>query len=388
MGTIMIPKKCKVGFQNREDTFTGKLAYVIYYDEKNVLRKENSWNSWRDEKQEPFDFENTPTSGFFVNKKVGGNRYGWDYRQAYCRIYDPRGFEIEITISNLIYILKNTNSSKDKGFEGEFVYGWDGKELLLVPVEAPEYQEIKAKTEAVYDKGYITAKNLVEGYTYANLDGKEYVYLTKDYKYTYDKVYENYKSWYNEYVTGYNIDGMTKQEYEKLPFSLEQPNQRILITKSNKKVYWFFDKDSNKVVIFNNLNKKLYYVKDENVAESILEYRSKLCENHQYSKIDYSKDKLNYYTLNEFIEKIIPSTKNSRYGWLALYDDSGKNWPLYRHETYFQIENVRGKKYLYTEKQHLEDVFNMIKPLKSNTHTLENGCLFEEVLQEYSYCYH
>ncbi len=37
---IFIPKKLKVGYQYRDDTFTGKLAYVIYYDEKNKLRKE------------------------------------------------------------------------------------------------------------------------------------------------------------------------------------------------------------------------------------------------------------------------------------------------------------------------------------------------------------
>lgn len=39
---IFIPKKLKIGFQNRTDTYTQKLAYVIYYDEKNKLRKEQS----------------------------------------------------------------------------------------------------------------------------------------------------------------------------------------------------------------------------------------------------------------------------------------------------------------------------------------------------------
>ena len=49
--SIYIPKKIKVGYQNRYDTYTKKLAYVIYYDEKNKLRKETSWNNWRDEKK-------------------------------------------------------------------------------------------------------------------------------------------------------------------------------------------------------------------------------------------------------------------------------------------------------------------------------------------------
>ena len=47
---IFIPKKIKVGFQNRDDTYTNKLAYVIYYDEKGKLRKQASWESWRDKK--------------------------------------------------------------------------------------------------------------------------------------------------------------------------------------------------------------------------------------------------------------------------------------------------------------------------------------------------
>lgn len=31
---IFIPTKINVGFQERKDTYTGKLAYVIYFDEK------------------------------------------------------------------------------------------------------------------------------------------------------------------------------------------------------------------------------------------------------------------------------------------------------------------------------------------------------------------
>ena len=45
---IFIPKIINVGYQNRSGTYTGKLAYVIYYDEKGKLRKEASWNNWRD----------------------------------------------------------------------------------------------------------------------------------------------------------------------------------------------------------------------------------------------------------------------------------------------------------------------------------------------------
>ena len=47
---LFIPKKLKIGFKDRQDTYTGKLAFLIYYDQKGKLRKEKSWQSWRSAK--------------------------------------------------------------------------------------------------------------------------------------------------------------------------------------------------------------------------------------------------------------------------------------------------------------------------------------------------
>ena len=143
--TIFIPKTIKVGYQNRNDTYTQKLAYVIYYDQKNVLRKQKSWEGWRDKNIEPQEFVNEPTSGFVLNKKVGDYKSDWNHRKAYCRVYDPRNYEFEITIENLLYILENSNSIKGKGLEGEFVYGWSGKDLILIPTSSPDYKELMKK---------------------------------------------------------------------------------------------------------------------------------------------------------------------------------------------------------------------------------------------------
>jgi len=80
---ILIPKTINVGYQARRDTYTSKLAYVIYYDNKNVLRKETSWNSWRDTKIPNTEFSNDPTEGFVLNKKAGGGSSGWNSRATY-----------------------------------------------------------------------------------------------------------------------------------------------------------------------------------------------------------------------------------------------------------------------------------------------------------------
>ena len=112
---LNIPKRIKVGFQNRSDTYTGKLGYVIYYDGKGILRKETSWNSWRNNDIVPVDVDNAKTSGFVINKKVGGySGSHFDVRQSYIRVFDPRGFEFEITVVNLVHIIENTTITCSK----------------------------------------------------------------------------------------------------------------------------------------------------------------------------------------------------------------------------------------------------------------------------------
>ena len=141
---LNIPKKIKIGFQERTGTYTGKLGYVIYYDGKGILRKETSWEGWRNTKIDPIDCNNVKTSGFVINKKVGGySGSHFDIRQAYIRVFDPRGFEFEITVPNLVHIIENTTITKGGVLEGEFVYAWDGKELVLLPCESLSYQENK-----------------------------------------------------------------------------------------------------------------------------------------------------------------------------------------------------------------------------------------------------
>jgi hypothetical protein len=176
---LFIPTKLKVGYCKRDDTYTKKLAYVIYYDSKNVLRKETSWQGWRDKKITPDDYDNVPTEGFVLNKGVGGTResYGWNARNEYIRVYDPRGFEFEISVANLLFILQECTSTKGKGLEGEFVYSWDGKELVLLPVSSSEYKKCTEYTKL--QDGKVSTKSLVEGHTYKTKKQEELVYLGK-----------------------------------------------------------------------------------------------------------------------------------------------------------------------------------------------------------------
>ena len=207
---IFVPKKINVGFQNRKDTYSGKLAYVIYFDEKGKLRKETSWNSWRDENIPNEIYDNEPIEGFVLNKKVGGVEecWGWDPRKTYTRVYDPRGFEFEITIPNLLWILENANCIKGKGLEGKFVYGWDGKELLLVPVDSAEYKEIERKNKIFHSNDFIKAKDLKFGATYLSKQDGTFVYMGK----------------FDYYDQGYWINGLFFEGYRKMANYCEKNN--------------------------------------------------------------------------------------------------------------------------------------------------------------------
>ena len=230
---LFIPTNIKVGFNTRNDTYTGKLGYVIAKD-GNKWRQEPGWEKWREKEASeeemqkcvdaynqnyssknqsyypvatkfeeipdwcrgsykigigvnPVEYENVPTEGFVLNKKVGGYRSDWNVRQTKSRVYDPRGFEFEIGIENLLYILQETNSIKGKGLEGEFVYAWDGKDIVLLPACSPDYQ--KCVNFNSIQKNKINLKSLVPGGTYLTKKEEELIYLGKFdwFPYTYGK---------------------------------------------------------------------------------------------------------------------------------------------------------------------------------------------------------
>ena len=255
---IFIPKKINVGYQKETDTYTGKLAYIIYYDEKGKLRKETSWNSWRDKDIPNNEYDNVPTEGFVLNKKAGDYSTGWDHRHAYCRVYDPRGFEFEITIENLLYILENANCIKGKGLEGKFVYGWDGKNLVLMPVESLDYKEISEFNKVVHNSECIKAKDLIVGATYLTKDNENWIYMGK-----FD-VYNRYGSWENKGKHFWFWKGRYFEHYRSIP------------------------------------KNKFIKCVDDKCNEKYTDIFDKLEGDPEYSPYDSSKNEYKYFTLDEF----------------------------------------------------------------------------------------
>lgn len=205
MEKMFIPKKIKIGFQNRDDTFTGKLSYIIYYDEKGKIRKEASWNTWRDKNITELEFDNVPQSGYVFNKGVKRDGY-WGSGRSVIRVYDPRDFEFEISVDNLMGILMHSDVSKRDIVE-ECVFAWSGKELVLLPVNSQEYIESVEYTKKQDQK--LTSKDLVQGYVY---QAKKL-----DTPLTYIGAYE----WF-DWLYGYEQDGKIIRRYVSNAFHVER----------------------------------------------------------------------------------------------------------------------------------------------------------------------
>ena len=238
MTKLNVPAKLAVGFNNRTDTYSGKLAYITYF-RKDAIAKETSWQNWRDKNIEPVYTDNIPTEGFVLNKHVGGCKSWWNFRQSYCRIWDPRGFEFEITIPNLLYILETCNCLKGKGLEGKFVYSWDGQDLVLLPVDTEEYRQSVALQQATVE---IKNKDGEVGYAYRSKDDKNLYYLGKLYvpKFVNGTARTVRHGWYRDDVTYNRV-----VTYERL---------HCFVTEDKSEVYWYPD------------FKKFYYRTDERLT--------------------------------------------------------------------------------------------------------------------------
>jgi hypothetical protein len=162
----------------------------------------NPYNQSEDPSIEPVEHDNVPTEGFVLNKKAGGDRYGWNPRQTYCRVYDPRGFEFEITIPNLLYILENTTSSVGKGLEGKFIYGWSGTELVLIPEKASEYKDMLKFTN-IQNKSVLKS-TLVKGEKYTTSDLTTVIYMDEApaYDLYYGDCSSDKKLWFHDALSG------------------------------------------------------------------------------------------------------------------------------------------------------------------------------------------
>lgn len=177
---LTIPKKLKVGYKNTDSTTNGKLGYVVFYDLKTgLIKREVSLDSWRSREIETNDFENEATSGFIFSRNISRSGFYRGSKIEKVRVYDPRGFDIEINISNLMHIIEHCNIENCE-IKGDLIYGWDGMEMNLIPTNSEVYRNSVDASEKLTKR--FATKDLEVGMVYdvksgSSLDFKQFVYL-------------------------------------------------------------------------------------------------------------------------------------------------------------------------------------------------------------------
>lgn len=107
------------------------------------------------------DVENKPASGFRITQSIA--RCGWNGGNKVVRIEDPRGFELEISVDNLVKVMSMTTVINGV-IQGECIWGRDGSSNILLPVNSEPYLDaVKNTTDK--NKAVISLRDVTIGDT-------------------------------------------------------------------------------------------------------------------------------------------------------------------------------------------------------------------------------
>lgn len=364
---VKLPSKIQVGYQKEKSVSSGQLAFITYKNDKGTLQKKKTFESWRDQGIPAQEFENVPTSGFYLNKKVQGTDDAmWEATEEFFSIFDPRGFEVEVSAKNVVYILQCTQSILGGKLEGEFVYAWTGGSSILLPVNSPEYKTLMKISQLKDRNGYVEQDDLKVGSSYLTVTNETWVYL----------------GCFDEY----------DYEYESI-------SGRLIPNKKDEMKYYFAKQmsETEPFVIFTVgvIYKQLIACLDEELHVELKDILDELERNPMYSPIDHSKTIHESLSLEHFLNEM---TIHGEKDFLA---SNGKKYKVevnkfYHDEVSFmgevkeeqhvglfgvvrtnkvsQVNTYKGVKY---DVNTLEDVYHILNPMVEYVY-LKNGNLYNK----------
>lgn len=350
---MFIPEKIKVGFYEESDNVTKKTALIIPMEYDGTYQKNKNFSRYTDEKMGTIESENLPMTGFCLNKSEDNcvSRWeGYNYLEKIV-IYDPRGFEFNISLKNLLFILEQTDSHSIEG--AEFAYGWYDNELLLLPTQSEDYKEGLEKSLRERKKGYITPKELIVGATYMTKENLKLIYLGR----------------HNEYYYQRGLYEPSRKSAKPFYFACVHENQT-------------FD-----VYTLPNIKHQFVEVLEEQEHSRLTEFMAFLEKQTYFSPVDNKQTIVEDMSF-EFFEDLLKIESNhftEESFFLSIVAMNGKTYFILPEKTspfdqfYFtgeKDENGREQKHLYNGKSyeysHYKDIFNILKP--SVTHYFqENG---------------
>jgi len=153
LSSIKIPEKVYIGFQGRRSQDEVPLGFMTpYTDDQAGANRRATVDQWargygREKTFNSVILENKPMVGFKIGRAIRRHR-SWGGNASYVRIEDPRGFELEISIENLVMCMVD-NIIDNGEIMAECVWGRDGNRNILLPTNSEPYKDSVATTAAV-----------------------------------------------------------------------------------------------------------------------------------------------------------------------------------------------------------------------------------------------
>lgn len=179
--SITIPEKVYVGFQGRRAEDEVPLGFMTpYTDDVAGEKRRKTVDDWaagygRAKTFNSVTIDNAPMYGFRLGRAIRRSGY-MGSGASYVRIEDPRGFELEISIENLVALLENVAMERCE-FLGELVWGRvsNSTKNILIAVNSDEFKSaVKTKSAVAAAK---TIKDFKIGDTIESVTGEVGVYM-------------------------------------------------------------------------------------------------------------------------------------------------------------------------------------------------------------------
>lgn len=161
--TIKIPSQLYVGISSNETKNNVPLGFMTPYEPNLAAfeKRKSTITEWVNSRsryyrrycklvpKEPIIVDNIPQEGFRIAKDI--RRVYWGGGNVVWRIEDPRGFELEISSSNLARII-DCSIIENGIIRDACVWGRDGAKNILLPISSEPYKQAFENTKRIAKK--------------------------------------------------------------------------------------------------------------------------------------------------------------------------------------------------------------------------------------------
>lgn len=158
--SLLIPPKLIAGFNFRNDTLDGHLAFITYFNNDGTIFNAKRFDNWRNSAIPTMELTNEPRTGFTIGEHIQRSiRFG-SGGDVYIRIYTPTQAEFEITLENFMELAAYAVIDK-RYINAHCVLAWgkNGK-ISLLPIESPAYAEA-----VKYSNEYFSSDNEIKDFS-------------------------------------------------------------------------------------------------------------------------------------------------------------------------------------------------------------------------------